>query len=136
MKHKKSGSGGASSSPPKGTVNNVDIFSFLSQSFHFLIQCVWHLSKYLLKFLNLLCVYCCIDFEVHLSSLWKTQFYYLFSNFQKDCYVKILKQVWKKLSNSTFSMTQLSLHTFTHLTGPSFRVKAKLLPNKFILSLV
>ena len=35
-----------------------------------------------------------------------------------------------------FSMTQLLLHTFSHLTGPSFRVKAKLLPNKFFLGLV
>ena len=34
------------------------------------------------------------------------------------------------------SMTQLLLHTFAHLTGPSFRVKAKLLPNKFFLGLV
>ena len=30
-----------------------------------------------------------------------------------------------------YSMTQLLLHTFAHLTGPSFRVKAKLLPNRF-----
>ena len=34
------------------------------------------------------------------------------------------------------SMTQLLLHTFAHLTGPSFRVKAKLLPNNFFLGLV
>ena len=34
------------------------------------------------------------------------------------------------------SMTQLLLHTFAHLTGPSFRVKAKLLPNEFFLGLV
>ena len=33
-------------------------------------------------------------------------------------------------------MTQLLLHTFAHLTGPSFRVKAKLLPNNFFLGLV
>ena len=32
-------------------------------------------------------------------------------------------------------MTQLSLHTFAHLTGSSFRLKAKLLPNKNILDL-
>ena len=35
-----------------------------------------------------------------------------------------------------FSMTQLLFHTFAHLTGPSFRVKAKLLPNKSFLGLV
>ena len=35
-----------------------------------------------------------------------------------------------------FSMTQLLLHTFAHLTGPSFRAKAKLLPNNFVLDLV
>ena len=34
------------------------------------------------------------------------------------------------------SMTQLLLHTFAHLTEPSFRVKAKLLPNKKFLGLV
>ena len=34
------------------------------------------------------------------------------------------------------SMTQLLLHPFTHLTGPSFRVKAKLLPNEFLLGVV
>ena len=34
------------------------------------------------------------------------------------------------------SMTQLLLHTFAHLTEPSFRVKAKLLPNKFFLGLL
>ena len=28
------------------------------------------------------------------------------------------------------SMTQLLSHTFAHLTEPSFRLKAKLLPNK------
>ena len=33
------------------------------------------------------------------------------------------------------SMTQLSSHTFAHLTGSSFRLKAKLLPNKKILGL-
>ena len=31
------------------------------------------------------------------------------------------------------SMTQLLSHTYAHLTGSSFRVKAKLLPNKNIL---
>ena len=34
-----------------------------------------------------------------------------------------------------YSMTQLSSHTFAHLTGSSFRLKAKLLPNKKILGL-
>ena len=34
------------------------------------------------------------------------------------------------------SMTQLLLHTFAHLTGPSFRLKAKLLPNKIFLGLM
>ena len=33
------------------------------------------------------------------------------------------------------SMTQLLSHTFAHLTGSSFRLKAKLLPNKKILGL-
>ena len=32
-----------------------------------------------------------------------------------------------------FSMTQLLSHTFAHLTGSSFRLKAKLLPIKNIL---
>ena len=40
-----------------------------------------------------------------------------------------------KYSCETVSMTQLSLHTFAHLTGSSFRLKAKLLPNKKILGL-
>ena len=40
------------------------------------------------------------------------------------------------VTNKYFSMTQLLLHTFAHLTGPSFRVKAKLVPNKKILGLV
>ncbi len=35
----------------------------------------------------------------------------------------------------TISMTQLLSHTFAHLTGPSFRLKAKLLPNKIFLGL-
>ena len=39
-------------------------------------------------------------------------------------------------SLSVLSMTQLLLHTFAHLTGPSFRVKAKVLPNNFFLGLV
>ena len=34
------------------------------------------------------------------------------------------------------SMTQLLLHTFTHLTGSSFMLKAKLLPNKTFLGLM
>ena len=34
------------------------------------------------------------------------------------------------------SMTQLLSHTFAHLTGPSFRLKAKLLPNKKFLGLM
>ena len=34
------------------------------------------------------------------------------------------------------SMTQLSSHTFAHLTGSSFRLKAKLLPNKIKLGLL
>ena len=34
---------------------------------------------------------------------------------------------------SVISMTQLSSHTFAHLTGSSFRLKAKLLPIKNIL---
>ena len=33
------------------------------------------------------------------------------------------------------SMTQLLSHTFAHLTGPSFILKAKLLPNKIVLGL-
>ena len=33
------------------------------------------------------------------------------------------------------SMTQLLSHTFAHPTGPSFRLKAKLLPNKIFLGL-
>ena len=39
------------------------------------------------------------------------------------------------VSQFPVSMTQLSLHTFAHLTGSSFRLKAKLLPNKKILGL-
>ena len=35
----------------------------------------------------------------------------------------------------TYSMTQLLLHTFAHLIGSSFRLKAKLLPNKNIFGL-
>ena len=38
-------------------------------------------------------------------------------------------------SGKYFSMTQLSSHTFAHLTGSSFRLKAKLLPNKNFLGL-
>ena len=34
------------------------------------------------------------------------------------------------------SMTQLLSHTFAHLTGPSFRFKVKLLPNKKFLGLM
>ena len=34
------------------------------------------------------------------------------------------------------SMTQLLLHTFAHLTGPSFKLNAKLLPNKIFLGLM
>ena len=42
----------------------------------------------------------------------------------------------KNTSTIQFSKTQLLLHTFAHLTGPFFRVKAKLLPSKIILGLV
>ena len=35
-----------------------------------------------------------------------------------------------------YSMTQLLLHTFAHLTGPSFRLKAKLLPIRIFLGLM
>ena len=38
-----------------------------------------------------------------------------------DCYINVIP---------TFSMTQLLSHTFAHHTGPSFRLKAKLLTNK------
>ena len=34
------------------------------------------------------------------------------------------------------SMTQLLLHTFAYLIGPSFRLKAQLLPNEFFLGLL
>ena len=37
------------------------------------------------------------------------------------------------INNTCISMTQLLLHTFAHLTGFSFRLKAKLLPIKNIL---
>ena len=43
-----------------------------------------------------------------------------------DCYINVIP---------TFSMTQLLSHTFAHLIGPSFRLKAKLLPNKKYLGL-
>ena len=41
-----------------------------------------------------------------------------------------------KVTVKLINMTQLLLHTFAHFTGPSFRVKAKLLPNKIFLCLV
>ena len=51
-----------------------------------------------------------------------------------------MSQIWSwdfcKVTSMYFSMTQLLLHTFAHLTGPSFKVKAKLLPNKIFLGLV
>ena len=39
----------------------------------------------------------------------------------------------KSSDSKSISMTQLLSHTFAHLTGPSFRLKAKLLPNKISL---
>ena len=39
-----------------------------------------------------------------------------------------------KVCRTYYSMTQLLSHTFAHLTGSSFRQKAKLLPIKNILS--
>ena len=40
------------------------------------------------------------------------------------------------IASEYVSMTQLLSHTFTHLTEPSFRLKAKLLPNKKFLGLM
>ena len=37
---------------------------------------------------------------------------------------------FRGLGGRIISMTQFSLHTFAYLTGSSFRLKAKLLPNK------
>ena len=56
--------------------------------------------------------------------------YPLMNHFSK-CFYTILLH---KLNHN--SMTQLLSHTFTHLTGPSFRLKAKLLPNKNLLGLM
>ena len=69
MKHKKSGSGGASSSPPKGTVNTVKICSFLSQTFHYLItyfstMCLTF-PKVFLLFVSYMVRVSTSSFEVH-----------------------------------------------------------------------
>ena len=50
---------------------------------------------------------------------------------QDGYYDQICKS--NSLASSTISMTQLLSHTFAHLTGSSFRLKAKLLPIKNIL---
>ena len=46
------------------------------------------------------------------------------------CYMALNGVPWPSM---TLSMTQLLSHTFAHLTGSSFRLKAKLLPIKNIL---
>ena len=56
--------------------------------------------------------------------------------FGKTRSVLLLCHIWFVTFQRYISMTQLLLHTFPHLTGPSFRVKAKLLLNKFFFGLV
>ena len=48
---------------------------------------------------------------------------------------QIVKFIAKHLNMLFYSMTQLLSHTFAHLTGPFFRLKAKLLPSKKNLGL-
>ena len=64
-----------------------------------------------------------------LHNLW-----HFFSNkWAKDNYAAFLLLfcvLHRYISIKYLSMTQLSSHTFAHLTGSSFRLKAKLLPNK------
>ena len=56
---------------------------------------------------------------------------------ERPCKLALLKKNEFLIISSMYnSMTQLLLHTFTHLIGPSSRVKAKLLPNKIFLGLV
>ena len=43
--------------------------------------------------------------------------------------------MYRKVASRSTSMTQLLSHTFAHLTGSSFRLKAKPLPNKKFLGL-
>ena len=67
----------------------------------------------------------------HLSAFYRMQ---VFENKREDT-AMFFAEIFVNTSKNS-SMTQLLLHTFAYLTGPSFRVKAKLLPNKIFLGLV